>query len=143
MNNDDGANNANDNGEELNVGLPETERQELERLRRERAVLVQQEIVRLRQENARLRAERQREQELLEQRRLLQRQVEQRQIFLDDMNARMVVAARRRALREQPQRQAFETHVLESRQQQQAESVEEDTEEDTDTVSSSMVEPNP
>jgi len=138
MNNDDGANNANDNGEELNVGLPETERQ-----RRERAVRVQQEIVRLRQENARLRAERQREQELLEQRRLLQRQVEQRQIFLDDMNARMVVAARRRALREQPQRQAFETHVLESRQQQQAESVEEDTEEDTDTVSSSMVEPNP
>ena len=140
---DNEANDANDNGEELNVGLPETERQELERLRRERAVLVQQEIVRLRQENAQLRAERQREQELLEQRRLLQRQVEQRQIFLDDMNARMVVAARLRALREQPQRQAFETHVLESQQQQQAESVEEDTEEDTDTVSSSMVEPNP
>jgi len=46
--------------------------------------------------------------------------------------------------RQQPsQRQAFETHVLERQQQQQAESVEEGTEEDTDTVSSSMVEPNP
>ena len=143
MNNDNEANDANDNGEELNVGLPETERQELERLRRERAAQVQQEIIRLRQENAQLRAERQRELELLELRRLLQRQVEQRQIFLDDMNARMVVAARRRALQEQPQRQAFEAHVLERQQQQQAESVEEDTEEDTDAVSSSMVEPNP
>ena len=145
MNNDDEANDANDNGEELNVGLPEpeTERQELERLRRERMMLVQQEIVRLRQENAQLRAERQRELEMLEQRRLLQRQVEQRRIDLDDMEARMVVAARRRALREQPQRQAFDTHVLERQQQQQAESVEEDTEEDTDTVSLSMVEPNP
>jgi len=52
MNDDNEANDANDNGEELNVGLPETERQELERLRRERAVQVQQEIIRLRQENA-------------------------------------------------------------------------------------------
>jgi len=95
MNDDNEANDANDNGEELNVGLPETERQELERLRCERAVQVQQEIMQLRQENAQLRAEQQRELELLEQRRLLQRQVEQRQIFLDDMNARMVVAARR------------------------------------------------
>jgi len=42
-----------------------------------------------------------------------------------------------------PQRQAFETHLLERQQQQQAESVEEDTEEDAETVSSSMVEPNP
>jgi len=65
MNNDNEANDANDNGEELNVGLPETERQELERLRRGHEV--QQEIMRLRQENARLRAERQRELELLEQ----------------------------------------------------------------------------
>jgi len=141
MNNDNEANDANDNGEELNVGLPETERQELERLRRGREV--QQEIMRLRQENARLRAEQQRELELLEQRQLLQRQIEQRQHFLDDANARMVVVARRRELREQPQRQAFETHVLERQQQQQAESVEEDTEEDADTVSSSMVKPNP
>jgi len=41
--------------------------------------------------------------------------------------------------------QAFTIHVLarEQQQQQQAESVEEDTEEDTDTISSSMVEPNP
>jgi len=143
MNDDNDANDANDNGEELNVSLPETERQELERLRCERAAQVQQEIIRLRQENVQLRAGRQRELEMLEQRRLLQRQVEQRQIILDDMNARMTVAARRRVLREQPQRQAFETHVLEIQQQQQAESVEEDTEEDTDTVSSSMVEPNP
>jgi len=141
MNNDNEANDANDNGEELNVGLPETERQELERLRCERAV--QQEITRLRQENAQLRAERQRELELLEQRRLLPRQIEQRQHFLDDVNARMVLTARRRELRELPQRQAFETHVLERQQQQQAKSVEEDTEEDADAVSLSMVEPNP
>jgi len=48
------------------------------------------------------------------------------------------------AQRQQPsQRQVFETHVLERQQQQQAESVEEGAEEDTDTVSSSMVEPNP
>jgi len=143
MNDDNEANDPNDNGEELNVGLPETERQELERLRREHAVQVQQEIVRLRQVNVRLRAERQRELELLGQRRLLQRQVEQRQIFPDDMNACMVVATRRRALREQPQQQAFESHVLERQQQQQAESVEEDAEEDADAVSSSMVEPDP
>jgi len=63
--------------------------------------------------------------------------------MLDDMNARMAMVARCRALREQPQRQAFETHVLERQQQQQAESVEEDAEEDADAVSSSMVEPNP
>jgi len=41
MNNDNEANDANNNGEELGVGLPETERQELLRLRRE----VQQEII--------------------------------------------------------------------------------------------------
>jgi len=52
----------------------------------------------------------------------------------------MVRVARRQ---EPPQRQAFETPVLERQQQQQAESMEEGTEEDTDTVSSSMVEPNP
>jgi len=52
----------------------------------------------------------------------------------------MVRVARRQ---EPPQGQAFETHVLERQQQQQAESVEEDTEEDTDMVSSSMVKPNP
>jgi len=74
---------------------------------------------------------------------LLQRQIEQCQHFLDDANARMVVATRRRELRELPQRQAFETHVLDRQQQQQAESVEEDAEEDTDAVSLSMVEPNP
>jgi len=140
MNNNNEANETNDNGEELDVGLPEMERQELQRLRREVQQEIQQEIIRLRQENAWLRAERQRELELLEQRRLLQQQVEQRQYFLDEANARMVRVARRREL---PQRQAFATHVLERQQQQQAESVEEDAEEDTDAVSSSMVEPNP
>jgi len=71
---------------------------------------------------------------------LLQQQVEQRRHFLDEADARMVRVARRREL---PQRQAFETHVLERQQQQQAESVEEDAEEDADAVSSSVVEPNP
>ena len=63
MNNDDEANNANDNGEDFNVGrpemerrLPETERQELERLRRERA----QQILMLRQEREQLLMERDR-----------------------------------------------------------------------------------
>jgi len=46
MNNDNKANDANDDGKELDVGLPERERQELQRLRRE----AQQEIMRLRQE---------------------------------------------------------------------------------------------
>jgi len=46
MNNDNEANDANDNGGELYVGLPETERQELLRRRRE----VQQEIQMLHQE---------------------------------------------------------------------------------------------
>jgi len=84
--------------------------------------------------------ERQRETQLQEQRRLLQQQVEQRRYFLDEADARMVRVARRQEL---PQRQAFETHVLERQQQQQAESVEEDTGKDADTVSLSMVEPNP
>jgi len=63
MNNNNEANDANDNGEEFDVGLPETERQELQRLRRE----VQQEIARLHQERDWLLAERQREMQLLEQ----------------------------------------------------------------------------
>jgi len=45
--------------------------------------------------------------------------------------------------RQLPQAQAFETHVLAWQQQQQAKLVEEDSEEDTDTVSLSMVKPNP
>ena len=80
---------------------------------------------------------------LLERRRQLKEQAETRRLFqgdAEDQLARMVRVTRR----QQPsQRQAFETHVLERQQQQQAESVEEGTEEDTDTVSSSMVEPNP
>jgi len=52
----------------------------------------------------------------------------------------MVRVARRQL---PPQRQAFETHVAERQQQQQAESVDEDTGEDTDAVSLSMVKPHP
>jgi len=74
---------------------------------------------------------------LLEQRQLLQ---EQQRLLQDDVDAPMIRVARRQL---PPQRQAFETHVLERQQQQQAKSVEEDTEEDTETVSLSMVKPNP
>jgi len=133
MNNDNEAKDANDNGGDFDVGLLETERQELIRLRREVAL----EIQRLRQERDQLPLEQQRELELLEQRRLLREQIQRDQ---DDIDAWMVRVARRQQL---PQRQAFETHVLERQQQQQAESVEEDGEEDTETVSLSMVEPNP
>jgi len=55
MNNDNEANDANDNGDELYVGLLETERQELLHRRRE----VQHEIQMLRQERERLLLERQ------------------------------------------------------------------------------------
>jgi len=54
MNNDNEANDAYDNGEELYVGLPETERQELMRQRRE----IVREIQLLHQERARLLLER-------------------------------------------------------------------------------------
>jgi len=133
MNNDNEANDANDNGEGFDVGLPETESQELIRLRREVAL----EIQRLRQERDQLLLERQRQLELLEQRRLLREQTQRDQ---DDINAWTVRVARRQ---QPPQQQAFETHVLERQQQQQAKSVEEDAEEDTETVSSSMVKSNP
>jgi len=98
---------------------------------------VAHEIQMLRQERDRLLLERQRQLLLLEQWRLLQ---EQQRLFQDDADARMVRVARRQ---QPPQRRAFETHVLERQQQQQAKSVEEDAEEDTETVSLSMVEPNP
>jgi len=142
MNNDNDANeanDANDNGEELYVGLPETERQELLRQRREIARAIQL----LRQERERLLLERQRQLLLIEQQRRLKEQAETRRLFQEDAKfrlARMVRAAQRQ---QPPQRQAFETHVFERQQQQQAKSVEEDTEEDTDMVSSSMVKPNP
>jgi len=80
MNNDNEANDANDNGKDFDVGLPETEKQELRCLRREMAL----EIQRLRQERDQLLLERQRELELLEQRRLLQEQMQGNQ---DDTNA--------------------------------------------------------
>ena len=74
---------------------------------------------------------------LQEQNRLLRELLHQRQ---DAAEAQMVVPERRQQL---PQVPAFKTHALAWRQQQQAESAEEDTEEDADAVSSSMVEPNP
>jgi len=139
MNNDNEANDANDNGEELYVGLPEAERQELLRQRRETA----HEIQLLRQERERLLLEWQQQLLLLEQQRRLKEQAETWRLFQEDAEIRLARMVRV-AQRQQPsQRQAFETHVLERQQQQQAESVEEDTEEDTDMVSSSMAEPNP
>jgi hypothetical protein len=141
MNNDDEANDANDNGKDFDVGLPETERQELERLRRERA----QQILVLRQEREQLLLEIQRLRRLEAQRqRALEVQAETRRIWAEDADFREARAVRVARRQIPPQRQAFEAHVLaRQQQQQQAESVEEDAEEDTDTVSSSMVEPNP
>jgi len=75
--------------------------------------------------------------------RALKVQAETRRIWAEDADfreARQVRVARRL---QPPQRQAFEAHVLERQQQQQAELVEEDTEEDTETVFLPMVEPNP
>jgi len=72
MNNDNEANDANDNGEELYVGLPEMERQELLRQRRE----IAREIQLLRQERDRLLLEQQRQLLLLEQQRQLEEQAE-------------------------------------------------------------------
>ena len=122
MNNDNEANDANDNGDKLFVGQPETERQELLRLRREF-------------EQAR--------QRMLQEREQLLRDIQcLRQEMQDDADAHVIEMERRPQLF---QVQAFAIHVLahEQQQQQQAESVEEDAEEDTDAVSLSMVEPNP
>ena len=139
MNNDNEANDANDNGEDFHVGLPEMERQELLRQRREAA----REIQLLRQERERLLLEQQRQPLLLEQRRQLEEQAETQRPWQEDAEDRLARVVRVARRQEPSQRQAFETHVLERQQQQQAESVEEGTEEDTDAVSSSMVEPNP
>jgi len=129
MNNDDETNDANDNGNRIIAAQPETERQELLRLRLELA-----------RGQQRLEAER------LEAERLLQEQVQLLQLrhglmqnIQDDADARMVVAATRSQL---PQVLAFIAHVT-TEQHQQAESAEDDTEENTDTVSSPIVESNP
>jgi len=122
MNNDNEANDASDNGDELYVSQPETERQELLRLRREF-------------EQAR--------QWILQEREQLLRDIQRLcQVTQDDADAHAIEMERRRQLF---QVQGLAIHVLarEQQQQQQAELVEEDTEEDTDTVSSSMVKPNP
>jgi len=130
VNNEDETSDANDNGNRIIAAQPETERQELLRLRLELA-----------REQQRLEAER------LEAEQLLQEQVQLLQLrhglmlnIQDDADARMVVAAMRRQL---PQLQAFVNHVPMEQQQQQAKSAEEDMEEDTDTISSPTVESNP
>jgi len=122
MNNDNGANDANDNGDELHVGLLETERQELPRPRHEF-------------EQARQWVPLEREQLLRDIQRL-------RQETQDDVDAHATEMERRQQLF---QAKALATHVLarEQQQQQQVKSVEEGAEEDTDAVSLSMVEPNP
>ena len=89
------------------------------------------------QERAQLLLERQREQMLLERARLLR---EQQHLFQDNVDTQMIRIERNRQL---PQVRAFETHMLAWQQQQQAELVEEDREEETDTVSSSMIKPHP
>jgi len=94
MNNDNEANDANDNGEELYVSLPEMERQELLRQRRE----IAHEIQLLRQEQERLLLEQQQQLLLLEQQRWLEEQAETRRLFQEDAEirlARMVRVARR------------------------------------------------
>jgi len=122
MNND---NDANDNGEELYVSLAETERQELLRPRREAAA----EIQLLRQERDQLLLERRQRQRLLEE------QAETRRIWAEDAENRLARMVRVAQRQEPCQRQAFGAHVLERQRQQQAESVEEGKEEDTDEVS--------
>jgi len=129
MNNDDETNDANDNGNRFVVAQPETERQELLRLRLEMAHGQQ------RLEAERLEAERL----LQEQAQLLQLRHGLMQNIQDDEDARMVIAATRNQL---PQVLAFIAHVA-TEQHQQAESAEDNEEENADTVSSPIVESNP
>ena len=121
MNNDNGANDTNNNGNRAVVDLLETERQELNRLRRKFEIKMRM----LQQERVQLLRERDR----------LVRVVQETE---DDADARDVLLERR----QQPfQVRAITLQVLarEQQQQQLADSVEEDT----DTVSPAMVEPNP
>jgi len=129
MNNDDETNDANDNGNRIVVAQPETERQDLLRLRLE-----------MTRGQQRLEAER------LEAERLLQEHVQLLQLrhclmqnIQDDADARMVLTATRNQL---PQVLAFITHIA-TEQRQQAESAEDDGEENAETVSSPIVESNP
>jgi len=112
MNNDNEANDANDNGEELHVGLTETERQEFLRQRRE----VGREIQLLRQERDPLLSERQQQLLLLEQWRQLKEQAGTRRLFQEDAEDRLAWMVRVAQRQQPPQRQAFETHVLERQQ---------------------------
>ena len=121
MNNDNGANDTGNNGDRPNVGLLETERQELNPLRLE------------------FEPERQR---LLQECAQLQREIEQLwQAIEDDADALTVLLERAR----QPfQVWAMETQVLAWEQQQQQLLQQADLmEEDTDVVSPTIVEPNP
>jgi len=114
---DNRANDVNDNGDELFVSLTETERQELLQRNHE--------------------FEREQQQLLQEQAQLL---LEIQHHMQDAADARIVRLERRQQL---PQARAFETHILAQQQQQQFELVEEDAEEGIDTVSLSVVKPNP
>ena len=118
MNNDNGANDANNNGNRAVVNLLEAERKALNRLRRG----FEHEMRRLQQERVQLLRERDR----------LVREIE------DNADAQDILMERR----QQPfQVRAITLQVLarEQQQQQLANSVEEDT----DTVYPTMVEPNP
>jgi len=128
MNNDDETNGANDNGNRIIAAQPETESQELLRLGLELA-----------------RGQQRLEAEHLEAERLLQEQVRLLQLrhglmqnIQDDADARMVVAA---TISQLPQVLAFIAHVT-TEQHQQAEPAEDDAEENSDTVSSPIVESN-
>jgi len=116
---------ANDNDDSHNAHQPETERQELLRLRREHEL--QRQV--LLQERAQLLLEIQQERILLERARLVQERVplEQQHVVQGDVDAVMI--ARWQHL---PQVRAFETHVLALETQQQRHPAEEGTECDTD-----------
>jgi len=85
MNNDNEANDANDECEELYVGLLEPERQELLSQRRE----IAREIQLLRQERDRLLLEQQRQLLLLEQQRQLKEQAETRRLWQENAKDRL------------------------------------------------------
>jgi len=114
MNNDNEANDANDDGKGLYVGLPETERQELLRQRR----VTVRKIQLLHQERDQLLLEQQRQLLLLEQRHQLEEQAETGRLWQENAEDRLAQMVRVAQRQEPSQRQAFETHVLQRQQQQ-------------------------
>ena len=128
MNNDNGANDGHNNGARPNVGLLETERQELNRLRLEHEHAMNRIGLEFELERQRL---------LLERAQLL-RDIERLHQVNDNADARIILTERRR----QPfQVRAIADHVLARKQQQQQ--LADSAEEDADTVSPAMVESNP